>query len=132
MSNNRNRRGGKRPANAHGNGHQSGKAEVVRHAARGNADKPFVFQYQGRAYTLPDAGGAAEHMPAAHLIDALMGEDTELGEMRLGIATLQAADVDPDAMAALRAMPLPQFADVVGRWLRRSGVSAPESARSSS
>ena len=122
MSNNRNRR-------RRSNGHQPGKAEVVRRAA--GSDKPFTFHHDGKTYRLPSAADAAEQMPAGHLIDALMGEDPSLAEMRLGIATLQAADVAPDAMAALRSMTLPEFTDVVGRWLRRGGVQAPESERSS-
>ncbi|MPZ66166.1 MAG: hypothetical protein GEU83_11845 [Pseudonocardiaceae bacterium] len=124
MSNNRNRN---RRRNS--NGHHAGKAEVVRRAA--GADKPFTFHYNGSTYRLPSASDAAEKMPAAHLIDALMGEDPSLAEMRLGIATLQSADVDPEAMAALRAMPMPEFTEIVGRWLRRAGVQAPESERSS-
>lgn len=122
---------GKRPANAGGNGHQPGKSDVVRHAAGADTDAPFTFRHEGRTYRLPSASDATDKMPAGHLIDALMSDDTELAEMRLGIATLQAADVDPEAMAALRAMTLTEFTEVVGRWLRRGGVNAPESERSS-
>lgn len=112
---NRNRNGGARPQE-HNDSHIQ---RII----------PFRFQHEGKTFELPPASGGTEALTGGDLIDAAMGD--ELGQVRFFIKMLQAADPAPDAMAALRAMPIPRFSNVMSEWMKRSGAHPGKSGPSS-
>lgn len=118
MSNNRNRR-------------RKGRAANVAVATGGR--KPYTFTHNGRTYRLPDAQAAMQKVPAGALIDAATG-DANSAELQLGLAIIKAAsaDIDPDAMQALRQKNIYEFGAIIGGWMQSAGVDAGESASSSS
>lgn len=93
----------------------------------------FHFQWQGKGYTLPPASECHAKLSAGDLIDAVM-DGSEMAQVRFGLSLLTAADIDKDTMAALRAMPITRFSQLLGTWLKRTGggVGQGESERSSS
>lgn len=116
MSNNRNR-----------NRHRPQQGQAARDLASGS---DYVFHHKGKRYTLPPASGAPKAMTAGVFIDAVM-DTTGEGETRLGIAMLQAVNPAPEAWEALRSMTIEQFGQIVGDWMKRTGVNPGESERSS-
>lgn len=101
------------------------KPKAAQLVAAANGDGPgYTFSHEGRTYRLPAV--TAEDIPAGAVIDALEAGG-DLAEVRLGLAVLKAVDIEPEAMQALRSMPLGEFAPLIAAWLRGGGVDAGES-----
>lgn len=118
----------KRPADRKPKARKASAAKRIAAEANGNGyhlGPPFTFTVDGRTYTLPPAT-AAGRIEAGLLIDALEGDD-QFTEVRLGLAGLKAANVDPETMAALRSLPIEDFGPLLAAWLRQGGVEAGES-----
>lgn len=104
---------------------QDRKPKAAARLVASNGDGPgYAFTHDGHSYRLPPAD--ALNVPAGEIMDAVEAGG-DLAELRLGMAFLKAADIDPDTMAALRAMPLRDFGPLIGDWLRVGGVQAGES-----
>lgn len=95
-----------------------------------DSDRPFTFQHKGHTYRIPPAAQAQGKIKAGQLIDSVMG-DSELAELRFGLSILNAVSIDREAMDALRDKPLPEFTDIISRWMRATGADPGESQRSS-
>jgi hypothetical protein len=119
MSNNRNR-------NRNRNGRPRPQEQSDSHVQR---ILPFRFQHDGETFELPPAKNGTEALTGGDLIDAAMGD--ELGQVRFFIKMLEAAGPSREAMAALRAMPIPRFSNVMSEWMKRSGAHPGKSGPSS-
>lgn len=109
---------------------QDRKSKATERVAAEVDGNTYRFAHDGTLYELPPAADAATKIPAGVLIDLVEGSD-ELAEARLGVAMLKAAGVSEEAMAALRAKPVSEFAEILGEWMQATGVNPGESARSS-
>lgn len=112
-------------------GGQVVRAET-RDVVRGAVDTHglYPFAWKGVNYTLPSASDAAGKVQAGVVIDAVTGP-SETMDLRMGLAILQAANVSPEAMKALREMPIAEFSRHLNRWMRRTGMHPGEAVRSS-
>lgn len=96
-------------------------------------DKPFLFQHDvledgksvRRTYKLPNAEEAFARVDAGAYIDAQL-DQSDAAQIRFAVQVLVASGCDPEAMKALRAKSVPEFAEVLGKWIQSSGVSLGE------
>jgi|GEM_PF-3611396 len=98
------------------------------HNNRGIRD--FTFEHNGRVHVLPPASDGAAKIPAGTVLDAVESGD-EMSQLRLGWSMLKACGATPEAIEALRAMPMTRFGEVIGKWMKHGGVNPGESRRSS-
>lgn len=82
--------------------------------------RPFRFKHNGQTYEIPPASVATENMDAGALID-MARDGSEAAQMRFFVAMLDAADIDDDAMAALRSMSIRRFGSVMQQWATKTG-----------
>lgn len=115
MSNNRNRKHNNRPPQDQGS-----PIDAIR---------AFRFKHKGQTYELPPAAAANEKMTGGDLIDAAM--EGEIGQVKFFAKMLAAADPEPEALAAIRDMPLERFGHVMQDWMKRSGAHPGKSGPSS-
>lgn len=99
-----------------------------RNTGRGIRD--FTFEHDGRVHMLPPASDGAAKIPAGTVLDAVESGD-EMSQLRLGWSMLKACEPSPEAIEALRAMPMNRFGEVIGKWMKHGGVNPGESPRSS-
>lgn len=92
--------------------------------------RPFRFKHDEKNYTIPPAAEATERMEAGALID-MAADGTEFGQMRFFVAMLEAANPAPEAMKALRSMPIKRFGSVMRQWVERTGGHPGKSGPSS-
>ena len=97
---------------------------------QGNSLREFRFEHDGRTHVLPPASDGAANIPAGTVLDAVESGD-EMSQLRLGWAMLKACGPSPEAIEALRAMPMTRFGEVIGKWMKHGGVNPGESRRSS-
>lgn len=88
-------------------------------------DQLFTFSHEGSAYVLPRADEAMKSISGGDLMDMLLDDD-ETSQIRFALKILLAAKPDEKALAALRAKPVEEFAEVLGGWISSSGVSLGE------
>lgn len=88
-------------------------------------DKPFLFTHEGKSYTLPRADDAMKAVSGGEFMDMMLADD-EQGQIKFVLRLLINSKPDDDAMEALRAMGMPEFSDVLGKWVSSSGVSLGE------
>lgn len=88
----------------------------------------FSFTANGRTYKLPNlTEKAADSIPAGLTMDAVMEPEDETVQLRLALATLQAAGPSDAAMKALRSLGTTTMLEVVGAWMGELGGSSPSS-----
>jgi hypothetical protein len=85
--------------------------------------KEFTFEHEGQHYTLPPVSKGTEAVEAGVVIDALMGGG-DAADARLGIATLLASGVSPEAMKILRGMGFTEFGKILEKWMLSQGMNA--------
>lgn len=92
---------------------------------KAKADGSHRFTAAGKSYTLPpiseEAGTA---IPGGVTYDAIMKPDDAFAQLRLALATLEAAKPTKAAMDALRALPTDKMLEVIGEWMGGSSASS--------
>lgn len=92
----------------------------------------YTFDHEGTTYELPSGTSVVDQVPGQFIRDAYL--DGENGQMRLGFAMLELV-AEPEALAALYAMPAPRMLEHVAEWMSMPTVegdpSLGESLRSS-
>jgi hypothetical protein len=87
------------------------------------ADAPFTFKVGGKSYKLPKVSESeAMTIPGEITYDAIMQPDSEMAQMRLAFATLEACKPTPAAMSALKSLPTDKMLETLGDWM--GGLSA--------
>jgi hypothetical protein len=88
----------------------------------------FTFDgVDGNKHTLPPASSVMETLSFGDFLDLADAED---GMMKMAVRMLRTAPVEPDAMEALRALPVTRGGEVLTAWFATTGpggVAAPQS-----
>lgn len=100
------------------------KKPVAKLIVGADQDKPFLFEHEGKAYKLPPAAEALKSVDGGAYMDAVLEGDQ--GMVRLALLTLKSGAVAVDAYAALRAKPLTEFMEIVGKWVATAGDASGE------
>lgn len=83
------------------------------------------FTVGGKTYTLPFVNeDAASNIPGKITYAAVMTPDDDMAQMRLALATLEAAKPTPAALDALQSLPTKEMLEVVGAWMGESSGSS--------
>src|SRR4051812_38185505 len=78
---------------------------------------PFKFKANGKSYTLPLVTKAAAKMSGGDYEDALLDANgSAVGMQMYLVKCLRGSGASPEALAALRAMPQPEYMDVLVEW----------------
>ena len=94
---------------------------------------PFQFEHEGTVYELPRLDPDQAHQASGKLVrDALMNPEDTAAQLRLTIATLEAAVTSPATLEALYAKPWEQVGEIVNAWLSAQGADPGKSVPSSS
>ena len=89
------------------------------------SDGSHKFTVKGKTYTLPAVTeDAASAIPGDVTYNAVMRPEDEFAQMRLALATLEAAKPSPAALAALKSLPTSEMLEVVGKWMGGSSGSS--------
>lgn len=76
-----------------------------------------------RTFTLPDVDEeTALNIPGRFTYDAIMNPDDDTAQLRLAFATLEATDVDPAAVAALKSLTTKDMLEHLGAWMGKSSA----------
>lgn len=82
------------------------------------------FTVQGKTYTLPAISEeSASAIPGEITYAAIMRPEDEMAQMRLGLATLEAAKPSEAALTALKSLPTGEMLEVIGAWMGESSGS---------
>lgn len=112
---------------------QDHKPKAAKALATENGLVPFTFEHDGKTWTLPTPDPDAAKLIGGQLVrDALMSPDDEGAQLRLGIASIEAAVNDPDTLKALYAKPWGELVDIIKDWLSAAGADPGKSEPSSS
>lgn len=93
--------------------------------------KGGVFTFvgkDGQAYTLPPAAESLARLDFGQFLDAAAGGAA--GQAVLAAQAMAVAEIDAEARAALRGLPMQKGAEVMGAWFASTGpdgVSLPQS-----
>lgn len=92
---------------------------------KAKAEAGHRFTAAGKTYTLPPlAEDAAGIIPGDITYAAIMQPDNDFAQMRLALATLEAAKPSDAAMKALRSLPTKEMLEVVSAWMGESSSSS--------
>lgn len=102
------------------------------------ADAPYSFEAvvkdkdgkpKAKRFILPRIGeDAASNLPGEITYNAVMNPDDDMAQMRLALATLEAAKPTAAALAALKSLSTDRMLEVVGEWMGESSGSSDSSA----
>lgn len=85
----------------------------------------YRFTVKGKHYVLPPVGeDTAAEIPGDVTYAAVMRPDDNMAQMRLALATLEAANPTPAAMTALRSLSTKEMLEHVGAWMGESHGSS--------
>lgn len=85
----------------------------------------YQFVAAGKTYTLPALSEeAAESLPGEVTYAAIMRPDDDMAQLRLALATLEAAKPTDAAMKALRSLSTKEMLEVVAAWMGKAGSSS--------
>lgn len=88
-------------------------------------DAGYRFTVAGKTHTLPSVGeDSLSSIPGSITYDAVMRPEDQMAQMRLALATLEAAKPSKAAMEALRSLPTDQMLEHVGAWMGESSGSS--------
>lgn len=88
-------------------------------------DKPFVFTHEGKNYKLPRADEAMKSVDGGTFMDMMLDDD-ERAQIKFALTILKNSGVDEAAYTALRAKPVDEFSELLGKWIESAGVSVGE------
>lgn len=91
----------------------------------------FSFSHKGKTFTLPPIKDGLLNVDAGSVIDAVMNENDQMADVRLGVGTLVKSGVTDEAMKALREKPFGEFAKILAKWMSSHGADLGKSESSS-
>lgn len=96
-------------------------------------DSPWTFEWRGETYRLRPARPDYSVITAGSVIDQVTGKgDNNATELRMIVNTLLAAEPDDRTYAAIRSMPMQDWAETMRRWISETAGASPGESLSSS
>lgn len=85
----------------------------------------FTFEHDGKTYALPHLSEKdALNIPGGITEDAIMEPESEMAQMRLALASLEAVQPSDEARRALRSMSTGKMFETVMTWMGESEGSS--------
>lgn len=92
---------------------------------------PFTFNGpDGKTHRLPFASEGAGKVSGRFTRDALLAQDDDAAQVRLGFALLEAFEIDDDTLSAIYDRPANETIQILGDWMQHgdgAGASLPKS-----